>query len=61
MGDRKAWRGESLFFSFSTFSFSLADSVKLMKEQYDNLLFCYFMLSAVLSGLGRYGMVAELS
>lgn len=54
MGDRKAWR-ENHFFSFSTFCFSLADSVKLMKEQYDHLLFCYFMLSTVLSGLGRYG------
>lgn len=48
-------------FSFSPFSFPLDDSEKLMKEQYDNLLFCYFMLFTVLSGLGRYGTVAELS
>ncbi|MEQ2167103.1 hypothetical protein GOODEAATRI_000729 [Goodea atripinnis] len=27
-----------------------------MKEQYDNLLFSYFMLSTALSGLGRSGM-----
>lgn len=52
---------EENHFSFSPFSFPLADSTKLMKEQYDNLLFCYFVLSTVLSGLGRQRMVAELS
>lgn len=66
MGDEEWWRdggghGERIAFSFSPFSFALADSEKLMKAQYDNLLFCYFMLSTVLSGLGSYGMVAELS
>lgn len=30
-------------FSFPPFSFPLADSEELMKEQYDNLLFCYFI------------------
>ncbi len=59
-GRRGGMEGESLF-SFSPFSFPLANSEKLMKEQYDNLLFCYFMLSTALSGLGRYGVVAELS
>lgn len=53
--------GAGIAFSFSPFSFPLADSEELMKEQYDNLLFSYFVLSTALSGLGRSGMVTELS
>lgn len=59
-GRQEGMEGE-FSFSFSPFSFPLADSEKLMKEQYDNLLFGYLVLSAVLSGLGRYRVVAELS
>lgn len=59
-GRQEGMEGE-FSFSFSPFSFPLADSEKLMKEQYDNLLFGYLVLSAVLSGLGRHRVVAELS
>ncbi|KAF3690723.1 DENN domain-containing protein 1B [Channa argus] len=59
-GRQGGMEGESLL-HFSPFSSPLADSENLMKEQYDNLLFCFFMLSTVLSGLGRYGMEVELS
>lgn len=44
MGDRMACgEGKRVPFSFSPFSFPLADSEKLMKEQYENLLFRYFI------------------
>lgn len=48
-------QGERIAFPFSPFSSPLADSEELMKEQYDNLLSCYFMFFTVLSGLGSYG------
>lgn len=40
--------GGRITFPFSPFSSPLAHSEKLMKEQYDNLLFCYFMFFTVL-------------
>lgn len=54
-------RGARIAFSFLPFSFPLADSEKLMKERYDNVLFSCSVLSSVLSGLWRCGTVTELS
>lgn len=50
---------EALF--IVTFQLPIRQSLEANEDQYDNLLFCYFVLSTVLSGLGRCRMVAELS
>lgn len=59
MGDRKCMVEEPLF--IVTFQLPIRQPAEANEDQYDNVLFCYFVLSTVLSGLGRCRMVAELS